>query len=209
MSIYLCPKSTIPGVFECSSVDSFPPKPAYLRCVNVHSGAAPLVWDRAVGWYFISLLEVIQLVPETHKGHAILVDYFTTLASALKKAQDASGGWWLIMSEPYPGMEGNYIESSASAMFTLGWLQGMRLGLLDEEEYRDAAAKAYSLLTTKFVREDDQGLLNWEGTVEVGSLSSNGTYEVSFWSKRRNCVISFCAYISPVLHQRAPGFERL
>lgn len=123
---------------------------------------------------------MIQVIPESHEGHAVLVEYYTTLATAVKKAQDESGGWWLIMSEPYPGMEGNYIESSASAMFTFGWLKGIKLGLIPEEEYYDAAEKAYNLLTTRFVTEDDQGLLNWEGTVEVGSLSSNGTYEVCY-----------------------------
>ncbi|RYP64257.1 hypothetical protein DL769_006737 [Monosporascus sp. CRB-8-3] len=141
------------------------------------TGSAPLVWDRAVGWYFISLLEVIQLFPESHKGHSILVGFYTDLAAALKKAQDKSGGWWLIMSEPYPGMEGNYIESSASAMFTYGWLKGIKLGLIDEDEYYRPAKKGYNLLTSRFVRADDNCLLNWEGTVEVGSLSSNGTYE--------------------------------
>lgn len=143
------------------------------------TGAAPLVWDRAVGWYFISLLEVIQLLPESHPGRGRLVEYFTTLAVALKKTQDESGGWWLIMNEPYPGMEGNYIESSASAMFTYGWLKGMRMGLLDSDEYLDAATEAYGLLTDRFVKVNDDGTLNWEGTVQVGSLSSNGTYEVS------------------------------
>lgn len=143
------------------------------------TGAAPLVWDRAVGWYFVSLLEILQLFPESHPGYARLLGYFTTLASALKKSQDESGGWWLIMSEPYPGMEGNYIESSATAMFTLGWLKGIRLNLLDEVEYLDAAKKAYTLMLHRFVKENSDGTLNWEGTVEVGSLSSNGTYEVN------------------------------
>jgi rhamnogalacturonyl hydrolase YesR len=141
------------------------------------TGAAPLVWDRAVGWYFISLLEVIQLFPKQHEGYARLVNYFTTLAVALKKTQDVSGGWWLIMNEPYPGKPGNYIESSASAMFTYGWLKGIKLGLLKKSEYYAPAKKGYSLLTSRFVKENDDGTLNWEGTVSVGSLSSNGTYE--------------------------------
>ncbi|RYO87728.1 hypothetical protein DL766_005002 [Monosporascus sp. MC13-8B] len=141
------------------------------------TGSAPLVWDRAVGWYFISLLEVIQLFPESHEGHSILTKFYTDLAAALKRTQDKSGGWWLIMSEPYPGMEGNYIESSASAMFTYGWLKGIKLGLIPEEEYYGPAKKGYNLLTSRFVRADDKGLLNWEGTVLVGSLNSNATFE--------------------------------
>ncbi|KAI1457801.1 glycoside hydrolase family 105 protein [Annulohypoxylon moriforme] len=142
------------------------------------TGAAPLVWSRAVGWYFMSLLEVIPLFPESHPGRARLTRYFTTLATALRKAQDEeSGNWWLIMSEPYPGAPGNYIESSASAMFAFGWLKGIRLGLIASDDYLEPALRAYHGLTERFVTVNDNGTLNWEGTVEVGSLGSNATYE--------------------------------
>ncbi|KAI1410088.1 glycoside hydrolase family 105 protein [Hypoxylon sp. FL1857] len=142
------------------------------------TGAAPLVWSRAVGWYFMSLLEVIPLFPKTHPGRHRLTEYFTTLAKALRKAQDEeSSDWWLIMSEPYPGATGNYIESSASAMFTFGWLKGIRLGFLHEDEYLEPANRAYRSLLERFVKVNEDGSLNWEGTVEVGSLGSNGTYE--------------------------------
>ncbi|KAJ2985434.1 hypothetical protein NUW58_g5530 [Xylaria curta] len=141
------------------------------------TGAAPLVWDRAVGWYFMSLLEVIPVWPKTHPARKRLINYFTTLAAALKKTQDKSGGWWLIMDEQYVGAKGNYIESSGSAMFTFGFLKGIRLGLLDQKQYLAPAKKGYNLLLNKFIVEKDDGTVDWEGTVEVGSLSSNGSYE--------------------------------
>ncbi|KAI1759295.1 glycoside hydrolase family 105 protein [Hypoxylon sp. FL1150] len=145
---------------------------------NPVTGAAPLVWSRAVGWYFMSLLEVIPQFPKSHPGRARLEKYFVTLAEGLKKAQDdESGGWWLVLSEPYPGAPGNYIESSASAMFTFGWLKGINVGLLEKDQYLEPARKAYNGLIERFVTQNENGTLNWEGTVEVGSLGSNGTYE--------------------------------
>ncbi|KAJ4991618.1 glycosyl hydrolase family 88 [Stagonosporopsis vannaccii] len=141
------------------------------------TGAAPNVWSRAVGWYFMSLLEVIPLLPASHPGKARLTAYFTTLAAALKKTQDKEGGWWLIMNEPYPGKKGNYIESSATAMFTYGLLKGIRDGYLKEGDYFASAKKGYDLLTKKFNTQNADGTLDWQGTVEVGSLNSNGTYE--------------------------------
>ncbi|KAF2208699.1 glycoside hydrolase family 105 protein [Cercospora zeae-maydis SCOH1-5] len=142
------------------------------------TGAAPNVWSRAVGWYFIALLEVIPLFPASHPGKARLTEYFTTLAAAIKAHQDVeSNGWWLIMNDPYPGAEGNYIESSASAMFTYGLLKGIEDGYLSKDEYYPAAVKGYELLTDRFVVENQNGTLRWEGTVSVGSLSGNGTYE--------------------------------
>ncbi|KAF2189484.1 glycoside hydrolase family 105 protein [Zopfia rhizophila CBS 207.26] len=140
------------------------------------TGASPHVWDRAVGWYFMALVEVLQIYPQQLPGYARLKEYFTTLAAALKKAQDKSGGWWLVMDEPYPGMEGNYIESSGTVMFAYGYLKGIRTGLL-EESYRETALKAYDLCLDKFVKKEANGTLSWEGTVVVGSLSGNATYE--------------------------------
>lgn len=142
------------------------------------TGASPHVWDRAVGWYFMALVEVLQVYPKDLLGYGRLQGYATTLAEGLKKAQDKTGGWWLVMDEPYPGMKGNYIESSATAMFTYAYLKGVRTGLL-EEGYRDTAKKAYDLMLDKFVKHEKNGTLSWEGTVEVGSLSGNGSYEVS------------------------------
>lgn len=143
------------------------------------TGAAPLVWNRAVGWYFMSLLEVIPVWPVLHPARARLIFYFVTLAEALRKTQDESGGWWLIMNEQYPGAEGNYIESSGTAMFTLGFLKGIKMGLLDRKRYLKPAQKAYNLMANKYVTKKSDGTVDWEGTVEVGSLSSNGSYEVS------------------------------
>lgn len=145
------------------------------------TGAAPNVWSRAVGWYFIALLEVIPLFPATHPAKARLQKYFVTLAEALKSHQcSESGGWWLIMNDPYPGMEGNYIESSGTAMFTYGFLKGIADGYLTAGDYYASAEKGYTLLTDKFVLNNtNNGTMRMEGTVSVGSLSGNGTYEVS------------------------------
>jgi rhamnogalacturonyl hydrolase YesR len=145
------------------------------------TGASPLVWDRAVGWYFVSLLEAIAVWPATDTaGRSTLVGYFTSLASGLLAAQDEdSGGWWLVMSEEYVGREENYIESSGTAMFTYGFLRGVREGLLDGEVYLDAGRRAYEGMVERFVVETEDGTLDWEGTVKVGSLSSNATFEVS------------------------------
>jgi rhamnogalacturonyl hydrolase YesR len=140
------------------------------------TGASPHVWNRAVGWYFVALVEVLEVFPKSHPGYAKLQTYLTTLADGLKKAQDASGGWWLVMDEPYPGMKGNYIESSATAMFTYSYLKGIRLGLLDPE-YKTTAVKAWDLMIDEFVQYEKNGTLSWTGTVEVGSLSGNATYE--------------------------------
>ncbi|KAL0943269.1 cell wall glycosyl hydrolase [Colletotrichum truncatum] len=143
---------------------------------NQVNGASPLIWSRAVGWYAVALLEVIQLLPKEHPGVAKLTNYFVTLAEGLKKSQDKSGGWYLIMDPEYTSNPANYIESSASALFVFAWLKGIKLGLISECTYFTAAARGYQKLTD-FVTENANGTVNWEGTVEVGSLNSDASFE--------------------------------
>ncbi|OAQ75875.1 cell wall glycosyl hydrolase protein [Purpureocillium lilacinum] len=108
------------------------------------TGRAPHVWGRADGWYFMSLVEVLQVFPASHPGRAELMKYFRSLAAALVRSQDRrSGNWWQVMDAPYPGRPGNYIESSGSAMFTWGLLKGIRLGYLNRADYLRPAVRAY------------------------------------------------------------------
>jgi rhamnogalacturonyl hydrolase YesR len=133
----------------------------------------------------MSLVEMLDYFPKSHPGYARNVKRFQSLAAAVKKSQDpSSGGWWLIMDPPYPSDPRNYIESSGSAMFTYGLLRGIRKGFLKEKEYGKVARRGYETLKREFISTNANGTLNWEGTVQVGSLGSNGTFEVSllFWS---------------------------
>ncbi|KAF5018091.1 hypothetical protein F66182_9944 [Fusarium sp. NRRL 66182] len=142
------------------------------------TGAAPLIWARAIGWYFMSLLEAIEVFPKNHPGRKRLIGYFTELSKGLKDAQDkSSGGWYNIMDEQYEHVKGNYIESSAGAMFTFGWLRGLRRGIIPASGYSKVAAKAYKGLVDDFITRNADGTINFEGTVEVGSLGSNATFQ--------------------------------
>lgn len=144
------------------------------------TGRAPHVWGRAVGWYFMSLVEVLQVFPTEHEGYLRLMEYYVSLAEALKRAQDrSSGGWWQVMDAPYPGEDGNYIEASGSAMFTFGLLKGIDLGYLETDGYLHAAKSAYLGLLESFIVEENDGSLSYIGTVaECGLGSANATYEV-------------------------------
>lgn len=172
---------------------------------NNVTGASPHVWDRAVGWYFMALVDVLDWLPQSHQGHSRLLGYFTNLAAALKKTWDDQGGWWLVMDSPYPGMPGNYIESSGTAMFIYGFLKGMRTGYLARGAYEEPAVRAYNAMVEKFVgRNETTGMLTWEGTVNVGSLSGNASFEVSHL--KSICVThedSFITDISTIYHNRS------
>ncbi|CRG91272.1 hypothetical protein PISL3812_08320 [Talaromyces islandicus] len=144
------------------------------------TGASPLVWGRSMGWYFMALIDWLDensSIAPSNLWHHVLVRYLDFADALLKMADPNSGAWWQVLN--YPSREGNYIESSGSAMFTYGLYKGARLGLFDDgaDKYKKAADKAYDYLVDNFVVENQNGTLSWNGTVSVCSLNSSATYD--------------------------------
>jgi unsaturated rhamnogalacturonyl hydrolase len=51
----------------------------------------------------------------------------------------------------------NYLESSASSMFTYAYYKGIRLGVLDKIKFLPVAEKAYKGLLDTFIRQEGDG----------------------------------------------------
>jgi rhamnogalacturonyl hydrolase YesR len=128
----------------------------------------------------MALVDTLELLPKTPKYAAALYSIrllFRDLAASLLRAVDSrSGAWWQILDQP--GREGNYIESSGSAMFIYSLLKGTRLGFLPEMDVNRVARRAYEYIVDRFVFENENGTLGYNGTVAVCSLNSTATYEV-------------------------------
>lgn len=132
----------------------------------------------------MALVDTLDYFPEQHAGRARLLSYLHSLADAVVASQDQTyGGWYNVMTPGTESQSGNYIESSGSAMFVYSLFKSLRLGYLSGEKYEDTATSGWELMTSDFARERLDGALAWEWTVQVGSLSSNGTFEVCFLDK--------------------------
>ncbi|KAL4911162.1 hypothetical protein BDW74DRAFT_172626 [Aspergillus multicolor] len=147
---------------------------------NPITGASPYVWIRALGWFMMGLVDFLELHLENVEGRLdTWRNRFIDLSNAILDTVDEnSGAWWQVLNAP--GRAENYIESSGSAMFVHSLLKGVRLGLLEqtnERNYTAVADRAYHTLVDKFVVENDDGTLSYNGTVGVCSLNSTASYE--------------------------------
>lgn len=137
---------------------------------NADRGHSPEVWIRALGWYFMALVDILDILPPTvATGRATILNILQTLAPKLRDAADpTSGVWWLVMTQP--GRQGNYFESSGSAMFVYSLLKGVRLGYIPDKDGSIVAAakKAYQYITSHWVIENTDGTMSWNNTVQVG-----------------------------------------
>ncbi|KAI1188777.1 Six-hairpin glycosidase-like protein [Nemania serpens] len=149
---------------------------------NQKTGASPYVWGRSLGWYSMALLDTLEVLEKEKapsKFRTPLLEKFQSLMPAVIKAVDPkTGGWWQIVDQPRRA--GNYIESSATAMFSYSLLKGARLGYLPSKLAPTAikvATRAQKYLTDTFVVHEADGTLGYNGTVAVCSLNSTASYE--------------------------------
>ncbi|KAJ6035414.1 uncharacterized protein N7446_010175 [Penicillium canescens] len=141
---------------------------------NPTTGASLIVWDRALGWFMMGLVDLLEL-PLMDSRVATWRARFVDLANAVVQAVDpASGCWWQVMSSP--GRTGNYIEASGSAMFTYALYKGNPIAHF-RANYTSVATRAYRTLVDRFVVENQDGTLSYNGTVGVCSLNSTANYE--------------------------------
>jgi unsaturated rhamnogalacturonyl hydrolase len=127
-------------------------------------GCSNEFWGRGMGWYFAALVDVLELMPTTHKNYDDLKHILFQVAEGLKRWQDPESGVWyqlLQYDDTYISDCGkrNYLEASASCMFTYSYLKALRLELIDES-YRNVAEKAYTGVVKTFVSKNADKSLN-------------------------------------------------
>lgn len=131
-------------------------------------------WGRAEGWYFLALVDVLEQMQiaglTKTQNYKTLHGYLNELAAGIAAKQDAATGCWYqllnhdgtFVAQSYSGSSytsnpvANYLESSASAIFTAAYLKGMRLGLYDTD-YTAIAKKAYQGIVEQFMVADGNG----------------------------------------------------
>ncbi|MGJ5752131.1 unsaturated rhamnogalacturonyl hydrolase [Streptomyces puniciscabiei] len=94
------------------------------------TGLAPEHWCRAVGWYAMALVNVLDAIPADQPGRPQLLGILHSLASALEKYQDpASGRWFQVIDKG--SRPDDWTETSCSSMFAYALSRGARQGYLD------------------------------------------------------------------------------
>ena len=114
-------------------------------------------WGRANAWYFLALVDILEVMPTDNTYYDTFKDYLSNLATGIAKYQDETTGcWYQVMDKVPASLTGNYLEASCSSIFTAGYLKAIRLGLLDKTTYEPIAKKAYEGLVNQFMVYDNK-----------------------------------------------------
>lgn len=128
------------------------------------TGLSQHAWGRANGWYAVALVEVLDFIPRKHPGRERIIADLEYLLTAIKEYADPETGMWYQVLD-CPGREGNYLESSASAMFVYATLKAVNRRYLSAD-WREYALDLYRKFVKQFVRQ------NGDGTISITSCCS-------------------------------------
>ena len=143
------------------------------------TGCSPHYWGRAMGWYAMALVDVLDFIPQEHPGRVSLLNILNQVAAGIKKFQDPKTGlWYQVLDQG--AREGNYLESTASSMFTYALLKASRKGYIGND-YNATALEAYSGLLKNFIQKNSDGTISLTKCCSVAGLGGNpyrdGTFE--------------------------------
>ena len=125
-------------------------------CVG-HSGTLTVVRDDGEGQPFVGTTELVS--GEIGEDFAAYYAYSEQLPTAIAVGVKV-------------GREGNYLETSGSAMFSYSFFKGARLGYLDKS-FVEPARKALEGMKERYLSEDGSGELHLGGICSVAGLGGN------------------------------------
>jgi unsaturated rhamnogalacturonyl hydrolase len=148
------------------------------RWADPETGLSSNYWGRSIGWFSMALVDVLDFLPEDHPERKNIIEVAQKLADGILKYQDETGTWYQVLDQGE--REGNYLEASASSMFSYFLLKGAEKGYLSED-HKQAGVKAYEGVLEEFVRENEDGTISLTKVNGVAGLGGDpyrdGSYE--------------------------------
>jgi rhamnogalacturonyl hydrolase YesR len=134
--------------------------------VNIHNTYDPdFFWGRANGWVIMSIVELLDVLPEKYKGRQEILTVLRTHVQGITEAQGGDGLWHNLLDKT-----DSYLETSCTAMFVYSIAHAINKGWIDYT-YGPVAQAGWNALATKVKPNGEV-----EGTCWGTTFASDNVY---------------------------------
>ncbi|MDE6105409.1 MAG: glycoside hydrolase family 88 protein [Clostridia bacterium] len=118
------------------------------------TGLSKSFWLRSVGWYTVGLVDAISYISDDAKEHkAQLIRIFKDTIEGLERYIDPDKKmFWQVVDQG--GRQGNYLETSGSAMIAYAMMKGARLGFVDKK-FATVGEQVFNGICKEYLTEKD------------------------------------------------------
>jgi rhamnogalacturonyl hydrolase YesR len=141
-------------------------------------------WARANGWAFLAMIELLDVLPESHPGRQQVLQQLQALAKGLAYYQSGEGFWHQLIDR-----QDSYLETSATAIYAYCLARASNKGWIDKLAYAPMAILAWNAVSTK---------INPKGQVEGTCVGTGMAFDPAFYYYRPVNVYAAHGY-GPVL----------
>lgn len=127
-------------------------------------------WARANGWAIMTLVELLEVLPENHSMRPQVLQLLKDHAKGLASYQSGNGLWHQLLDRP-----DSYLETSATAIYTYAFARAINRGWIDAKAFAPATLLAWNAVTTK---------INAQGQVEGTCVGTGMAFDPTFYYHR-------------------------
>jgi unsaturated rhamnogalacturonyl hydrolase len=114
---------------------------------NKETKVSPEIWCRAMGWFGMTLIEVLELLPANHPQRPQLIAQVSQLVKAWARYQDKKTGLWYQIVDKGDDPN-NWQETSSSSMYTYVTAMAIDRGYVDKS-HRGVVNRGYAGVLTR------------------------------------------------------------
>ncbi|HQW84738.1 MAG TPA: glycoside hydrolase family 88 protein, partial [Ferruginibacter sp.] len=119
------------------------------KWANKETGASANFWGRALGWYGMAMVDVLDYYPQNNPGRDSIIKILNRFVIAITKVQDKKSGLWYDVVN-MPDNPKNYKEASASCMLVYTLAKAVRNGYIPVSYFKNAK-KGYDGIIKDFI----------------------------------------------------------
>jgi unsaturated rhamnogalacturonyl hydrolase len=93
------------------------------------TGLSPEFWGRAIGWYAVALMDILDYIPAQHERRHEFISAAVDIINALIRFQDEESGLWFQVVDKGE-RPGNWPETSCSCLYVYAIAKAIKKGLL-------------------------------------------------------------------------------
>lgn len=141
-------------------------------------------WARANGWAVLAMTELLDVLPESYKGRADVLEQLKAHIRGLAQYQSGQGFWHQLLDR-----NDSYLETSATAIYAYCIARAVNNGWIDAKAYGPMSLLAWNAVTTKITDK---------GQVEGTCVGTGMAFDPAFYYYRPTNVYAAHGY-GPVL----------
>jgi unsaturated rhamnogalacturonyl hydrolase len=180
------------------------------KWANPVTGRSPNFWGRAMGWYSMALVDVLEILPESYPQKVELIKILERLAEAIVEYRDKKTNMWYQIIDQ-GDREGNYLEASATSMFAYALAKGANNGYL-HKKYLKISKDVFEGLLKNSAKIEKKSYINLYNICRSAGLGGtpyrDGSFEYYISEpKRMNDIKGYGPFIIAALELDKAGYK--